>query len=387
MNSLPQKLQRLHRYASQVHSQTHKSPARQLRDFARLRRINPACTLWDYYHFQLYQHADAQQSQSWRDFSGARIHEALNRALNPRSVVSAAWDKLQLAALLKPCNLASTEIRAVYKPHGGIPLTDIEPLIDAAALRRYLRRREHYPLFAKPCYSQQGIGAFLFADYDAATDQIVLGNGTTMAVDHFIDQHIDRSSSDHYRPEAGYLFQTVLRQHEALNAFQASPTISGFRIVVLNGRDGPQVFRALWKLAIGRNSHDNFSLGAYGNLVGQIDLSTGRMPYALDAIWPQARMRQQHPDTGRHFADFAIPQWSQLLALACAASSVFPLMKILHWDMVLTGRGPVILELNDLGSIPFHQLCGQGFLDARMRQHLREHGQIAPGSLLARAIA
>lgn len=384
---MPQKLQRLQRYAGQVRARADKSPTRQLRDLARLHRINPACTLWDYYHFQLYQHRDDQQSDLWRDFSGARIHEALNRALNPRSVVSAAWDKLQLAALLKPCGVASAEIRAVYKPHGGISLTDVVALTDTTALRRYLRSREHYPLFAKPCYSQQGIGAFLFADYDATSDSVVLGNGSTMTVDHFIDQHIERSNSDHYRPEAGYLFQTVLRQHPALNGFQASPTISGFRIVVLNGSHGPQVFRALWKLATGRNSHDNFSLGAYGNLVGQIDLTSGRIPYALDAVWPQATLHQQHPDTGQRFADFAIPQWSELLALACAASSVFPLMKILHWDLVLTDRGPVILELNDLGSIPFHQLCGQGFLDASMRQHLREHGQVASGSLLARAIA
>jgi hypothetical protein len=386
MPTLNQKLNRLAQYANQVKSSDQKSLPKQMLELSRLRRLNPSCTTWDYYHFRLYQQPHDDQALCWRDYSGQRINEALNRALNPRSAVSAAWDKLQLTALLAPCKLPTATVTAVYKPHGGIPLDHVVKLCDVDALRIYLRTRQHYPMFAKPCYSQQGIGAFLFAEFDATSDTILLGNGKTLTLDNFINQHICSSSSDHYRPEAGYLFQQVLQQHPALTAFQGSPTISGFRVVVLNTETGPQVFRALWKIATGRNTHDNFSMGAYGNLVGQIDLASGRMPYAVDAPWPAARAHEQHPDTGQRFAEFAIPHWPAVLELARTASSVFPLMKILHWDIVLGEQGPVILELNDLGSIPFHQLCGQGFLDETMRAHLHQHGQIPVDSYLAQVL-
>lgn len=375
------KLKTLLDYQQRVRRETGKSAVQQLREIGKLRRCNPTTTFWDYYHYRLYDTAPAQ----WPGFAGKHAHEALNQALNPRNVVSAAWDKLQLSALLTPCRLPVAPIRAVFKPHGGIPLPEAVALTSRDALRHYLLTDAQYPMFSKPAYSQQGIGAYLLADIDRERELLHLGNGKTLALADFLQQ-VTASQSDFYRPEAGYLFQDVLRQHPDISRFQGSDTISGLRVVVLNTAGGPRVHRVLWKLAIGRNSHDNFSLGAYGNLVGQVDHERGVMPYAVSALWPRAVRHQVHPDTRQVFAEFRLPHWQALTETVCAASRIFPLMKILHWDVVLGEQGPVLLELNDLGAIPFHQLCGNGFLDASLRELLRQHGNIKPGSALARSL-
>ena len=135
MPTLNQKLERLAQYAKQVKTSEHKSLPQQMLDLSRLQRLNPSCTTWDYYHYRLYQHQYDGHNARWNDFAGQRVHEALNRALNPRSVVSAAWDKLQLTALLAPCQLPTAVVRAVYKPHGGIPLDQVIKLQDLAKLR------------------------------------------------------------------------------------------------------------------------------------------------------------------------------------------------------------------------------------------------------------
>lgn len=48
-------------------------------------------------------------------------------------------------------------------------------------------------------------------------------------------------------------------------------------------------------------------------------------------------------------------------------------MRIHHWDFALTDKGPVILELNDLGGTIAAQIHGRGMLTEEVRAFLQRH--------------
>jgi hypothetical protein len=132
----------------------------------------------------------------------------------------------------------------------------------------------------------------------------------------------------------------------------------------------------VWKLAIGNNSNDNFSLGKYGNLVAQVDIKSGCVSCAVDGLWPHARQHARHPITGNLFRDFSIPYWDLVISDTLKATSIIPAMKIQHWDIAIGENGPIFIELNDIGAIAFLQLQGIGLLDKTLVDLLRESGNL-----------
>ena len=82
---------------------------------------------------------------------------------------------------------------------------------------------------------------------------------------------------------------------------------------------------------------------------------------------------EPHPETGQPFIGFAIPDWHRLCDLAQEAASVFPGIRTQSWDVAITERGPVFLEVNFGGDLNLAQLAeGRGVLDDEYRAHLRE---------------
>ena len=61
-------------------------------------------------------------------------------------------------------------------------------------------------------------------------------------------------------------------------------------------------------------------------------------------------------------------------------------MRIQHWDIALTDRGPCLLEVNDIGSLA-GQVYGKGVLTPRVRSLLQRHGNPAKHLLAKRLTA
>jgi hypothetical protein len=133
----------------------------------------------------------------------------------------------------------------------------------------------------------------------------------------------------------------------------------------------------LWKIASAPNHIDNFSKGKYGNLMASIDVATGVATRALRGFWPDTEVAIDHPETGARLEGFQLPWWEEILDICRQGGAVFPLMRIHHWDFALTDRGPVILELNDVGGTIGAQIHGQGLLTEEVRTFLRQHASPA----------
>jgi hypothetical protein len=141
----------------------------------------------------------------------------------------------------------------------------------------------------------------------------------------------------------GYdLVEEAIRQHPGLMAL--SPTgVNTVRIfTALDAENRCHILGC--RLRISVNSEvDNM---AAGNLAAPIDESTGRVTgpgvYSDITRGPEAT----HPVTGTPIYGFQIPFWSEALELAREASLLHRQNRSIGWDIVITSKGPGLIEGN-----------------------------------------
>lgn len=356
--------------------QTGKSAAVQMREILALRKSGGQCGMSDYYCYKLYDDA-YRRGRGNADFLGWRLEQAFSMALNPRYAVLPAWDKLVFTTLASAAGLPVAPLRAYFHVSKVLAGELGEHLASPAAVAAFLRDPANFPLFAKPAYSQQGFGSAYLASYDAGQDALVFLDGKTVPVGEFVQRMQVSVDVRYHRPECGFVFQQPLALAPQIAALTAWSAICGVRIICLNGDDGVKPLTALWKVALPPNYVDNFSKGKYGNLLAAVDIGSGRVTRPLNAFWPHAQVHETHPLTHCQLEGFQIPCWDQLLAACRLGGATFPLMRIHHWDFAITDRGPVMLELNDLGMTIGPQIHGKGLLTEETREFLRRYADPA----------
>lgn len=352
--------------------QTGKGLLTQAREIHSLRHAGGRCGITDYYWFRLYDE-NYLSCEGPENFLGWRLQDSFNFALNPRHVVLPAWDKLVFAQLAQTAGLPVAPIVAFYHPANKFMFTGCKHLITVKAVAEFLRDEAEYPLYSKPAYSQQGEGSQALLGCRREDDSLLLAGNRSIPVSEFVKRFHEPVNRRYHRPECGFLLQKILRNAPEIEEITGWSAISGVRIVCLNGPEGVFPVAAAWKIAMPPNMVDNFHMGAYGNLVAGIDLETGMVMRVVDGLGPAARLLDRHPITGRPFAGFRLPGWNTMLEVCREAGKIFPLMKVHHWDFALTDRGPMIIELNDMGGTQIVQLCGHGLLTEETREFLRGH--------------
>lgn len=360
--------------ASIVSRRHSKGLLRQATEIMRMKSQNPTLGVRDYYRFGLYD-PELIRSSGIGEFLGWRAERDLALALNPRAAVTPAWDKLSYLVLMHAYGLPVPRLRAVFRPGPALSRDHAEVALRTPdELGEWLRKGAQWPVFAKPSWSQQSVGAYYFVGHDPDDDALLTKGGKRVPVGDFVASVLGTNRPDYYRPEMGYLFQDALRPHPRIVSLLANDTISGVRIVLIRDHDGTEIVRAIWRIATGNNDTDQYVGVESGQLFADIDPQTGRVPFALQRAWPRAQPIETMPDSGHSIAGFVLPDWDDALALCQSASALFPLMRIQHWDVALTSDGPCLLEVNDIGAISMPQSFGRGLLTPRIRRLLRTHG-------------
>jgi hypothetical protein len=334
-----------------------KSPWAQVREIWRLRfgpgKLRPE----EYYYYGLYERRFAVEDQL--RFLGRATQERIIRACNPLEWWLIAHDKLVFYGLLQGHGLPVPETRAVY--HGGRRFGGATPLANPEALAAHLRDGLSYPCFGKPVTGMRSVGVAACEAYDAARDRLSFKGGATLAVDAFVGE------LEPYRKD-GYLFQEMLAPHPALEAV-CGPRLSTVRLVVLVEDGAPAILHALWKVPVGDQPADNF--WRPGNLLAGVEASSGRVTRVIQGAGADRRELERHPDTGGRLSDLVLPEWPALTALGLDAARVLPGLRMQAWDIALTERGPVLVEVNIGGDFNLPQLAhGRGLLDERFRAFL-----------------
>jgi hypothetical protein len=371
-NHLADRLKQFLDWATVVREQTGKSLLTQIGEIRSLRYTGGQCGLSDYYWYKLYDD-DYLYNRGREDFLGWRLQASLSLALNPRNAVLPAWDKCVFMLMASAAGLPTAPIIACFHPARRISEVLGIHLKSRREVGAFLRNPSIYPMFGKPAFSQQGYGTAYLASYDPSTDRLALLNHESIVVDDFLVRMEQTIDHRYHRPECGFLFQQAFTLAPEIHEFTSWPAICGVRIICLNDSEGVRPIRAIWKIATPPNHVDNFSLGKNGNLLANVDLESGEVSRVIGGFWPNTKIHNEHPISGKVVKGFQLPGWQQILDTCHQSGAVFPLMRIHHWDFALTDHGPLILELNDLGGTEIAQVHGHGLLTPEIRAFIKRH--------------
>lgn len=161
---------------------------------------------------------------------------------------------------------------------------------------------------------------------------------------------------------AQYLVEDALQQHPEMMRMNPS-CINTLRITSLV-RDGEvHIMYCLVRIGDGSQPVDNISRGGMYCPVGEYGVITA--PAFCDAI---GGCYTQHPATEVPFVGFAIPFYSEAIAMIAQAALLVPQVRYVGWDVAITPQGPVLVEGN---VVPSYDMC-QNYA------HVQDQGGILP---------
>lgn len=321
--------------------------ARQFWEATRLRWSDTRLDPWEYYFFQVF--LDRFSMQEKRGFIGWRREIELDRRLNTGPERQIANDKLRFQAFMHERDVPLPRLAAAYRTEAAdIPATI--RLTTAADVARYLSTTGDYPLFVKPARGARGRDAH--AVRGVSGDRLELTSGNTISLQDFVAKLAEEA-------RRGVLFQECLPTHASV-ADICGDRLTSVRLVVLVEDDTPRILSAAWRVPTGTNVSDNFSCGFSGNLIAGVDLASGEISNVIQGVGWQNRPVASHPDTGTPFRDLRLPEWDATRDVCLECSAQFTGLHLQHWDIALTDRGPVVLELNVEGGLRTHQIVAGG---------------------------
>jgi hypothetical protein len=296
----------------------------------------------EYADFGLYDARLATDAR--RAFLGRRLESALDRALNDEKWHCITQDKVITYMLLDSLGLPHPRIEAVFDPTprnvGRAP-----HLRTAEELRGFLAGAT-FPLFGKPVGGAYGQGALSLLGFDRERDALLLKHGDPLPVGAFLDRQ--RSPSATGNP--GYLFQELVKPHPSI-VERCGDRLSTARVIVLLEGGEPRVLAALLRMPVGSSVVDNFVGGRTGNLVGHVDVEDGRVLRVVGGVAPDIKPVASHPDTKQSFDGFVVPGWKEVVGVAVRGAPAFPRLRFQHWDVAVSERGPLVLEVNIKGGL------------------------------------
>jgi len=311
---------------------------------------------WEYFFFQVF--LDRYPLKEKQCFVGWRREIKLDRAANAHAARGMANNKLACHELLTKNGMPLPEIAAVY---GDVDrgMTDTTMLTDANDVAAFLRHSCHYPLFVKPVRGKHGRDTY--ALQGLVDGALQLSSGHWLGLTDFI------ARLDPARP-GGIVFQEMLQTSPAIEAV-CGRRLTSVRLIVILTSAGPEILSAVWRIPTGANITDNFNCGRNGNIIAGIELATGHVQRVVRGInWINIPV-DHHPDTGSAFCGLHLPDWQRICALCLDAATQFPGLRLQHWDVALTDRGPVIMEINVEGGMRTHQIVQQrGIYGTRLQK-------------------
>jgi hypothetical protein len=294
-------------------------------------------------------------------FVGAKSNRVTNRnltATGPLDCWDMMTDKFVTGALLAKHGFPVPEVRAVYASARRFP-EDILTLTTAAELARWIGDPANLPVFAKPNDGTMALGSVPIMA--AARGAVDIGGRVVDPLD------LAREVAAHY--PNGWLLQEQLRQPDDIEAM-IGPGIGTVRVVTLWEEPGPEVLYGVWRVPPVGTWVDAAIHGA-PNVGCTLD-AEGRVTSAMQGdLLSGAPISHSLINPGVALTGYQLAQWPEMTAICKAAHRLFPGHALIGWDIAMTGRGPVISEVN---ASPLHlsyqRAFKKGFLHAEHRKRL-----------------
>jgi len=307
---------------------------RQLYEMLRLRAGPGKLSPEDYYLMRIYRrHWTLEQK---RRFISLPAFSVVKRDKRWGIV---ADDKLLTYALLRSQGFPVPRIHAIFHPSRSC--AGASCLHSKEELRVWLTSEAPYPFFAKPIQGIYSKGTVLVEALEGARGMVRLGDGSEMPLEGFVALCCQKPK--------GFMFQELLHPHPAV-AEVCGDRLCTVRMIVLLSDDSPRLLAALWKIAGAGNMADNY--WREGNMLALLDRQSGTVERCTTGLGAGLREIERHPATGRALIGFTLPDWHDSVELALQAARAVPGLPVQAWDIAVTSKGPMPLEVNIFGS-PF----------------------------------
>jgi hypothetical protein len=312
----------------------------------------------EYFHYGL--HEDRLSLKEKQAFVGHNLRAELNRDYLDEKTFEVGTDKLAFYARAAELGLPTPKTRAVC--HAERTLAGAVHIADGAALAAFLRDPANYPFFAKPVSLTASVGTASATRLHAKDDLVEMSDGRCFTVERLV------AEAERYFAK-GWLIQERLTPHADIRAV-VGEALSTVRMMVVDVGSGPQLIRATWRVPVGDHSADVLWRG---NLMADVDGATGVAARAIKGRGLTLEEVLDHPDSRRPIVGCQLPMWREACDLALKAAKAFPELPITGWDVAITDRGPIIIELEPDGGDPaVTQLAsGKGLLSGPYAEFLR----------------
>jgi hypothetical protein len=315
------------------------------------------------FEFSLYGMGGRPESE-WPDFLTEKEFQGTARAYAPAAAQVLADDKLLFHEHCVRHGLRTVPVAGIVSNHAQYDASPYR-VHDAAALGALIQRHG-LPLFFKRMQGGHGKGAFRLT---AQGDRLRFLD-MTGGIDEVLAYCYRRAQG-----ELGYLIQPIIDVHPSLEPLLSPHGVGTTRITTIDDGEGHRLLAAAARFTTGTNVTDNFAHGAAGNLVGEVDLVSGRIvrcTASRTTTWPDMTSVVRHPDTGAVIIGFELPDWEAALDLVHRAAPTVPVLRLIGWDIAFTPTGPVIVEMNARPNADIHQVALQRGLRADVRRLLNE---------------
>jgi hypothetical protein len=314
-------------------------------------------TAEEFIYFRLFETGKDEAAR--RRYVGLRAQDAIFRRTCDERYWSLAHDKLLCQAFLQGLGHPVPEILALLhaaRAFGATPRLD-----DVGMIARFLECGP-FPMFLKPAAGMFSLGTIALERFDAARDCALGFDGTRWTAAALAEAAA--------QAPGGLMAQRFLEPHPAAAAL-AGRRLGTLRLIVIVEASGPRLYRALWKLPVAPNMADNFWLT--GNLLAAVDRDSGTITRVVRGNGAALEEVASHPDTSRTLVGSTVPLWEAALASTLAAAADVPGIGMQAWDVGLTERGPVLVELNVGGDVNLPQLAhDEGLMTDEFARFLAE---------------
>lgn len=315
----------------------------------------------DYYHQALYR-PDLPFSEKAK-FLGFFRCPRYYQVINPARFDLLARDKVIFHMLATASAFPVPKLLAVTQSPGqptyGRTLETLEEL------RVFLQEDNSQDLFLKPGGGMGGEGALSLGVKIAGQHAWKMLPGNAEITLDEVVAHICQKGE-----MRRFLIQDRLRPHEVLEEI-VPEVCSTVRLVTFNDPEGVNIVGAVLRLGNGREPTDNLS---GGGVVAEIDLDNGRLGKVVSLERDIPHYLSSHPMSGVEISGKIIPSWAEIVELVVEAAKKLTFLPCIGWDIAVTDKGPVIVEINSRPRCRSIQVANdRGVLTGAFREAFLKH--------------
>ncbi len=319
----------------------------------------------EYYDFKLYETRSFGDSVSRRKFFGKAMERRLARAFDSAGWSAIANDKLITYALLQSWGFPIPKVIGVvhrFRKYGEVPTC-----WGLESMPAFFASLGDSPFVIKPITGMYSRDVIAVEKVDEPAKRFNTSDGNTLSFSEF-------AQIAEVHGEDGMVIQQLIRPNAKL-ADIGIQRISSVRMIVLVSDAGPQLFRAVWKIACGDNIADNY--WRPGNMMAHLDVATGRVLRVVSGRGRNMKEIAEHPSTKHSFKDFQLPDWDAAVTMCLTAAASLPGLRMQAWDVALTDQGPALLEVNIIGGLDLPQLAlGEGIYEGHFQRFVDQYARL-----------